>query len=643
MYETALALAAVIQSRAWLAKFKRMRNLYLYSVNRSRLGSHLCKSGLLYLCLIAVLVSMSGCTRFGGSSLIDWWQNGFKVGPNYGRPAAIVADDWIEAENIHVKADQPQDVFWWTRLQDPDLDRLITLASEQNLELQTAGMRVLEAKAIRAVTVGMLFPQAQTFSGQYLSTLQSTNQGLALPTFSDLDLPRNWQNFNGTFGLGWEIDVWGRYRRALEASTADFELSVEDYDAILVSLLAEVATNYVELRTFQQRLIYARSNVEAQKGSLRIATVRFEAGETDKLDVTQAESNLESTKALIPQLQVGVRQAENAICVLLGIPPQKLDELIPNKKEPIPLVPSDVALGTPADLIRRRPDLRAIERAAAAASARIGVVASSLYPSFSIDGTIGLSARNFSSLWESNSIGGTFDPRFSWKILNYGRIMNEIAAQDTVFQQRAIEYQQQILVANKEVEDSLIAYIKSQEQVSLLVKSTKSYEESVRLATLKYKSGETDFNQVFLLQSDLTTVQDKLAQAQGSVATSLIGIYRALGSGWQIRLEPPPISSTEPEPIPPNPPADAADVEHPQNTTEELVAINNSPKSHRETDAWNGPMNRILRNQFGVAKAVAEPQGEEIEVADKALDSIHSRDALLNSTALIRPAVPQKP
>ena len=553
-----------------------------------------------------MLASVSGCTRFGGSSLIDWWQNGFKVGPNYGRPAAIIADDWIEAESHHVKTDPVEDVFWWKRLEDPDLDQLVEIASQQNLTLQSTGFRILEARAIRGVAAGLLFPQRQSFGGQYLTTLQSTNQGLALPTKSDFNLPRNWQNFDGMFGLGWEIDVWGRFRRNLESATADFEMSVEDYDGILVSLLAEVATNYIQLRTFQQRLIFARSNVAAQQGSLRIATVRFEAGETDKLDVTQAESNLESTKALIPELEVGVRQAENAICVLLGMPPQNLDQLIPDRKKPIPFVPSDVTLGTPADLIRRRPDLRALERAAASASARIGVVASTLYPGFAIDGTIGLSARNFSSLWESNSVGGTFDPRFDWKILNYRRIMNEIAAQDAVFQQRAVDYQQQILNANKEVEDALISYLKSQEQVKLLLASTKSYKESVRLATLKYKAGETDFNQVFLLQSDLTKVQDKLAQAEGSVATSLIGIYRALGSGWQIRLnQPPPAGApTEPENLP-QPPAeeDMGVVENSLSTTPgsiEFAASSNEPVSNPQSAAFiaAGPVDRILRNQM---------------------------------------------
>ncbi len=151
--------------------------------------------------LIAVLASISGCTRFGGSSLMDWWRNGFKVGPNYARPAAIIADDWIEAENQHVKTDQVQDVYWWTRLEDPDLDQLVEIASQQNLTLQSTGMRILEARAIRGVSVGMLFPQRQTFGGQYLSTLQSTNQGLALPTKSDFNSPETGKTSTGCLAL----------------------------------------------------------------------------------------------------------------------------------------------------------------------------------------------------------------------------------------------------------------------------------------------------------------------------------------------------------------------------------------------------------------------------------------------------------
>ena len=486
--------------------------------------------------VITICVSTTGCTRFGGSSLIDWWQNGMKVGPNYGRPAAMVADDWIEEENKHVRRDRPKDVYWWTVMNDPALNRLIELANEQNLPLQIAGMRVLEAQATRAIAVGLIFPQSQRLSGQYLSVLQSVNQGLALPGYVNNQLPNNWQNWNEGFNLSWELDVWGRFRRNLESANANLEMSVEDYDAVLVGLLAEVATTYLELRTYQQRLIYAHQNVAAQEGSLKIARVRFEAGETDKLDVTQAESNLGNTQAIIPELEIGVRQSSNALCVLLGIPPQKLGDLVPPLQTPIPIAPSIVSVGLPADLIRRRPDIRAIERSAAIASARIGVVASELYPSFSINGTIGTSARNFDRLFQGNSTSGIMNPSFSWKILNYGRLMNEIAIQDAVFQQRAIEYQERILVANKEVEDSLISYIKTQKQVKYLNESVVALKESVRLATLKYKAGEIDFNRVFLLQSDLTKEEDQLAQGQGKVVISLIGIYRALGTGWQIRL-----------------------------------------------------------------------------------------------------------
>ncbi len=492
---------------------------------------------LVLVCLcITVCASTTGCTRFGGSSLMDWWQNGMKVGPNYGRPAAMVADDWIEEENKHVRSDRPEDVYWWTVMNDPALNRLIELANEENLPLKIAGMRVLQAQATRAIAVGLIFPQSQGISGQYLSVLQSKNQGLALPLPVNDRLPNNWQNWNTGFNLSWELDVWGRFRRNLESANANLEMSVEDYDAVLVGLLAEVATTYLELRTYQQRLIYAHQNVAAQEGSLKIAQVRFEAGETDKLDVTQAESNLGNTQAIIPELEIGVRQSSNALCVLLGIPTQKLGDLVPDLQTPIPTAPTIVSVGLPADLIRRRPDIRAIERAAAIASARIGVVASELYPSFSINGTIGTSARNFDRLFQGDSTSGIMNPSFSWKILNYGRLMNEIAIQDAVFQQRAIEYQERILVANKEVEDSLISYIKTQKQVKYLNESVAALKESVRLAELKYKAGEIDFNRVFLLQSDLTKAQDQLAQSQGNVVMSLIGIYRALGTGWQIRL-----------------------------------------------------------------------------------------------------------
>lgn len=489
-----------------------------------------------HVALIAIVCILSGCSSLGGSSLSDWWHNGFKVGPNYARPAAPVADSWIEAESQQVRFDRPRDVYWWTVLNDPNLNALIEAAYEQNLTLRTAGMRVLEARALRAIAQGQMFPQLQQMVGGYARTQLSRNElGLGnLP--GGVQLPRAFDNWSGGFDMAWELDIWGRFRRNLEAADADLDASIEDYDAVLISLIAEVAAAYVDMRTFQQRITFAEDNVKIQSDTLRLVKLRKEEGEDQDLDVQLATSNLENVKSTIPVLQIGLQQASNRLCVLLGIPPRKLNDLVPPRANPIPNQPENVSIGMPAELIRRRPDIRKAEREAAAASARIGVAASDLYPRFSINGTINLSSRSLANLFNSGSTAGILNPVFDWNILNYGRIMNNIAAHDAKFQQTAIEFQNTVLTANEEVENALIAYLKRQQQRKDLARSVAAYQRSVEIGNLKIKEGEIGFIYLYVLQSDLAIQQDKLAESEGDVILSLIDLFKALGTGWQIRL-----------------------------------------------------------------------------------------------------------
>ena len=345
-----------------------------------------------FICAAAISI-MSDCCPAQSGPLSNWWHNGCKVGPTYARPAAPVASAWIDYTNPHVKSQEPPLDCWWSVFKDPKLDYLVQTAYQQNLTLRTAGARILEARAQLGIARGEIFPQAQSAFAQYSRNKLSDQiaNPPAVQWFSQWDV-----------GLtaSWELDLWGRFRRAIEAADAELDASVEDYDDVLVVLLSDVATNYVQYRTFEQRIAYARANVEVQRKSYQLASDKFQHGATTERDTQQAKQSLEQTEALIPLLEIGKRQAANRLCVLLGMPPTNLDNLL-GPGAGVPVTPPDVVVGIPADLLRRRPDVRRAERLVAAQSARIGVAASDLYPHFSLLGTIGLEAEGFGDLFKT--------------------------------------------------------------------------------------------------------------------------------------------------------------------------------------------------------------------------------------------------
>jgi len=496
-----------------------------------------------FLLAVLLLALCSGCTSWR-----EYFANGLKVGPNYCRPAAPVADQWLDAGDPALNNGLIHDGAWWQTFQDPVLNSLVDSAYQQNLTLRVAGLRILEARAQRAMAAGELFPQQQTAFGDYTRTGLSKNS-LAATFFN---------RFRGEWRLGtsmaWELDFWGRFRRAIEAADANLDASVEAYDGVLVLLLADVAQSYADVRIAEQRLAYAHQNVDIQKGSLNLAEVRFREGATTRLDVTQGQSSVAQTEARIPPLESARRQAANRLCILLGMPPQSLDHMLAGHRG-IPHAPPQVAVGIPAELLRRRPDVRRAEREVAAQSALIGVATSDLYPHFSIGGTIYLDSLQFKNLFSLDSVAANVGPAFRWDILNYGRLANNIRIQESRFQQLAVQYQNTVLQANAEAENAIVNFLNSQQQARSQGESADAARESVDLVMLQYKEGKVDFGRVFINQEYLTQQQDQLAIAQGAVAQSLIQLYKALGGGWQIRLStflpPPPAAPEQPaEPVP---------------------------------------------------------------------------------------------
>jgi NodT family efflux transporter outer membrane factor (OMF) lipoprotein len=454
-----------------------------------------------------------------------------------------VAKDWIDADDQRVRTSSDDLSKWWTVFNDPVLDSLICYAYGQNLSLRVAGMRVLEARAQLAIDTGNLLPQTQTSTGDFkwngLSQKTANNvlqfgvppgglAGVTFPTFK-----RWYGQWDLGVNLSWELDFWGRFRRAIEADSASLDASVENYDDVLVTLLGQVATTYAQIRITEQRIKYAQENVELQRQTLQIVEARFRRGTVTKLDVAQARSTLDQTQATIPELAISLRQFNNQLCILLGIPPEELRaKLGPG---PIPTAPVDVAVGIPADLLRRRPDVRRAERQAASQSAEIGVAEAEFYPHIAINGTWQYSAEFFKDLWTPRALAGNVGPTFTWNILNYGRILNNARLQDAKFQELVATYQNTVLSAAQDVENGLVTFLQAQQRTQFQAASVKDAEEAVQIAVAQYKAGTIDFTRVTQLEQTLETQQDTLAQAQGEIVTGLVQVYKALGGGWQIR------------------------------------------------------------------------------------------------------------
>lgn len=461
-----------------------------------------------------------------------------KLGPDFESPQAPATEAWLEQGNPKIKAEEAESSSWWRVFEDPKLNELIQKAYRQNLNLRTAGLRVLEARARLGIAVGNQYPQQQEGTGGYSLNRTSENA------------PNN-ANTNRSFGdltvgldTAWEIDFWGRFQRAIESADADLGATIADYDDLLVSLTADVASFYVLMRQAEERLRIARTNAEIQKESLRIAQVRFDNGAVTELDVQQAKALLADTLSFIPQFETDRRQAQNALSVLLGTTPREIQSIVEAPGE-IPNAPTEVAIGIPNELLRRRPDIRRAELVAAAQSAQIGIAESDLYPRFSLAGFVGFETSHsggrqsndagLGDIFKGGSFTGSVGPSFRWPILNYGRLKNNVRVQDARFQQLVTDYQDSVLRAYQEVEDGLVGFLNAQDQAKFLGESVAAYQRSVDLSLLQYREGTVDYIRVLDTQRFLVDAQDRLAISQGSIALNLVTTYRALGGGWETR------------------------------------------------------------------------------------------------------------
>ena len=443
-----------------------------------------------------------------------------KVGPEYTKPTANTATGWAVEPNPLMNNTMQNGAAWWKNaFQDAELNRLVELALDDNLTLRSASLRVLQSQQQLAIAIGNQYPQQQQATGA--ATRSKANDNIA-------------NNYNLGMNLSWEADIWGRFSSQVESASSAMDASVADYDGAIVSIVSQVAQNYVLIRTFRNRVEVAQDNIELQQSNLDITQAKFDAGEVSELDVNQAQSLLNNTKATISSYEVSLQQLKNAQAVLLGQPPQTFAHYITESSK-IPTVQAEVALGMPQDLIRQRPDIRAAERRLAAQSAEIDFAITELYPHLSIGGSVGTSAQNEGDLFESDSELWDITGMFQWNIFNYGRLRSNIRLQDATFQQLLTDYRSTVINAQADVENTIVAYLKSHEQLVSYQLAADASKRAVNISQTQYTNGLIPFNTVITTLTSDAQQQDLLATAKGNVASNLIQVYRALGGGWEIR------------------------------------------------------------------------------------------------------------
>jgi len=502
---------------------------------------------------------------------------GCTVGPNYTPPKVNVTGSFAEvAPTATTQPSQttstPVEITeWWATFHDPELTSLLRRAVKSNLDLRQAGSRLRQARWQRVIAGSGQLPTLN-LDGGYLGARGSKNVTFPLSAFgvpakgatarplaeratpSDSTgsppsaassgaplsplggggLPGVETNiYQAGFDATWELDIFGGVRRSIEASEDDLQAAVEDQRDVMVSLLAEVARNYMELRQFQHEILIAQENLKSQQQSLHLTQDRFQAGVTTQLDVSRAAAQVATTAAGIPTLDAQVHQTIHRISVLMGEQPAALNgELMTVDKIPSP--PDVVPIGVPTDLLRRRPDIRRAERQLASATARVGVATADLYPKFTLIGTFGFDASKFSHIADYSSRYWSIGPGISWPIFNAGRVRANLNVQNEAQQQAMTNYEQTVLTALQDVEDSLVSYSREQMRRQALSDAVAANRQSVDLAQQQYQQGVVDFLTVLEAQRSLYTAQDSLAQSDAQIASNLVALYKAMGGGWEV-------------------------------------------------------------------------------------------------------------
>ena len=468
------------------------------------------------------------CQTVAVTAFLVGTQSGCMVGPNYQRPKTSPSPLWTSPMHGG-ETNSPVDLaHWWRNFGDTNLDALMLTAVQSNLTLQIAEAHVREARAQRSVVSGALWPSIGSEAG-YSRNLYGKH---AFPPLTGFGIPLGYSLYNVDFDAAWELDIFGGTRRAVEAAGAQIGAAEYGQRDVLISVLAEVARDYISARGYQQRLDIARENIGAEENALSLATNRFANGLGNELDVQQAKALLKNTQAQIPSLQTGFDQSVYALSVLLGQPPGTLMADMSVQKE-IPITPPVVPVGLASDLLVRRPDVQQAERELAAATAQIGVAKADLFPKFSLTGLAGLQSTSAGTWLNYASRYWTVGPTVQWELFEAGSIVANVHVQNARQQAALAQYQQTVLVALQDVENALTAYAREQVRRESLEESVAADQRALLLATQQYKSGLVDFLNVLTSESALYNEQDTLVLSDQTVSLDLVQLYKALGGGWE--------------------------------------------------------------------------------------------------------------
>ena len=455
----------------------------------------------------ALAVSLAACTS---------------VGPDYRQPQPDMPAHWTETPGTSSAATESTPHCWWTLFRDPILNNLIARAAAANLDLRIAEARIREARAQRRLTAAANSPSLGA-SGGYTNSRSSENIPSGGVT-QDL--------FRAGFDANWEIDIFGRTRRQIEAADAILAATVEDRRYVLITLEAEVASNYLELRTNQQRLIIAKDNLRIQEQTAALVRNKFEMGLGGQLEVAQAEVQMALTKSEVPTLESATSQAMHQLALLLGQQPQSLKTELTIAAD-IPPVPPQLPTTLPSELLRQRPDIRAAERQLAAATATVGTAIAELYPRFSLSALIGLQSTSLPDLVAASSRFWSAGPTVQWSLFDGGRARAAIAISEARRDQAQITYEKTVLTALAETENTLVAYAREQEKHRILGEAVVAGQQAATIAKGQYEAGLTPFLNVLLTEAALYQSQDKLTQSDQRLALDMVALYKALGGGWQ--------------------------------------------------------------------------------------------------------------
>ena len=461
------------------------------------------------------------------------------VGPNYHEPKTPVTSDQFAGATQATYSREESLVRFWEQFNDDALNTLVSDSLKSNLDLRIALSRFYEARAARGESRFDLGPTV-TASGGYTEQMYSTQQPAAIPAGS-----REIKYYDAGFDAVWELDFFGRVRRNIEARNADLRAAEADLHDAQVIVIAEVARTYFELRGQQSQLAVARRNVSNQTDTLNLTNARLNAGRGTELETSQAQAQLSATLGSIAPLEAAVSRSIHRLSVLTGREPTALTNALTTARE-LPPLPNVIAVGNPADLLRRRPDIRVSERALAADTARIGIAVADLFPHVTFTGSVGYAAVNSGNLGDSGTGTRLIAPGISWAAFDIGRVRAQIAGARAHADGSLARYEQTVLRALEETEDALITHARSRERLEHVAASAQASGTAARLARTRYDGGISDFLTVLDTERTQLEAEDRLAQSRTDTATSLVAVYKALGGGWQDAPLPGPLAGSLP-------------------------------------------------------------------------------------------------